>query len=122
MDTHILFSATAIAVALVAAILTANHNKKSITLSTETARKDREDMRVSDAQEKGVFLQRLDEAGSDVDKVGKIARANRDDIQQLKVTVSVSDERMVTVQRDIKTIVTKIDKLVELVVKERGIK
>lgn len=113
-------SGIAVAVAIIVGMVTALHNRKSLTLSTETARKDREDMRVSDAQEKGVFLQRVDEAADDVDKVGKIARVNRDDIQGLKVMVSVSDERMATVQRDIRMIGSKIDKLVEIVVKNAG--
>ncbi len=120
METNIVISVAAVLVALVAALITGRHNSKSLTLSTETARKDREDMRVSDAQEKGVFLQKVEETSDDVDKVGKIARGNRDDIQKLKVTASVSDERMVNVQKDIKSMSGKIDTLVDLAMKKGG--
>jgi len=117
VETNVVVSIAAVVIAIIAAIITSQHNKKSISLSTEVARKDREDRQVADAQEKGVFLQRVDETEGDVDKVGKIARVNRDDIQTLKVMVSVSDERTATMQRDIHSIVGKIDKLVDLFVK-----
>ncbi len=117
METNIVISVAAVLVALIAALITSRHSSKSLTLSTETARKDREDMRVSDAQEKGAFLQKVNETTDDIDKVGRISRTNRDDIQQLKVNVSVGDERMANVQSDIKDLGGKIDRLVDIVVK-----
>ncbi len=117
---EIIISGAAVLVAIVIGVISARHSQKGVELSSESARKDREDMLVADAREKGVFGHRLGETEEDVDHIGQTARKNREEIAVMKTDIKLNNQQMASVQNQLTDVSGKLDRLISLHLKDPG--
>jgi peptidoglycan hydrolase CwlO-like protein len=116
----IIIAGASVIVALVFGVIGVTQTKRRIAASEEQARRERQELKLADAQERGALDEKIENMRRDVDNIGKISRDNRDEVNSMKTQLGIIDQKVTSTQEDIGELKTGVNKLISMHLKASG--